>query len=55
MLNILSYHEYFLKINLTCSKRQLIGQINEILQNDVNKWRHLSKTGHGMDNDFFSK
>ena len=54
-LNNFTLDKYFVIIKLTCSKRRSRGQIGEILQNDVNKWRHKSKTGHDMEKIFFPK
>jgi len=53
-LNNFTLDKYFVIIKLSCSKRRSRGQIGEILQNDVNKWRHKSKTGHDMEKIFFS-
>ena len=52
-LNNFTLDKYFVIIKLSCSKRRSRGQIGEILQNDVNKWRHKSKTGHDRGNFFF--
>ena len=48
MLNNFTPHKYFVKIAFSCSKRRFSGKISEIEQNDVNKWRHRSKTKHGI-------
>ena len=48
ILNNFTPHKYFVKIKLSCSKGRWSGKISEIDQNDVNKWRHKSKTRHGI-------
>ena len=54
-LNNFTLGKYFVIIKLSCSKRWSRGQIGEMLQNDVNKWRHKSKKGHDRENFFFFK
>ena len=41
-------HKYFVQIKLSCSKRRWKSEISKTEQHDVNKWRHKSKTRHGI-------
>ena len=42
------------KSSWVAKKGDQVVKVSSILQNDVNKWHHMSKTGHGIEK-FFSQ